>query len=134
MRPHPVTLTRSPTLYKTQDLQAASRDPSSSFHIPSGQSGPSSPDAPPPTHDHAATPAPTHTVQMSTLAYRLPPGPAGRSDTPHTLEWAKQCLREWEYDPTSFWEQRILWGDHDVFQWVLSLLRLNEGVLMGENV
>ena len=127
-----MTPTRSPTLYKTQDLQTAFHEPSSPLHIPPGQTGSSSPDAPLPTHDHAATPAPTHVAQMSMLAYQLLPGPAGRSDTPHTLERAKQCLREWEYDPTSFWEQS--WGDHDVFQWVLSLLRLNEGVLMGENV
>ena len=71
---------------------------------------------------------------MSTLAYKLPPGPAGRADTPHTLEQAKECLREWGYDPMSFWEQRIVWGDHDAFQWVLPLLRHHEGVLMEENV
>ena len=34
----------------------------------------------------------------------------------------------------SFWEQKIVWGDHDAFQWVPSLLRHDEGVLMGDYV
>jgi hypothetical protein len=34
----------------------------------------------------------------------------------------------------SFWEQRIVWGDHDAFQWVLPLLGLDEGALMGGDV
>ena len=34
----------------------------------------------------------------------------------------------------SFWEQRIVWGDHDAFQWVLSLLRHDEEVMIGDCV
>ena len=119
---------------KAQDLQAAFRDPSSPFHIPAGQSGPSSPDAPPPTHDHAAT---SNAYSYCANVNASLPTPSRHSRSlrhQQTLEQAKECLREWGYDPMSFWEQRIVWGDHDAFKWVLSLLGLDEGVLTGGNV
>jgi hypothetical protein len=31
---------------------------------------------------------------------------------------ARELLTEMGYDPTSFWEQPIVWGDHDSFQCV----------------
>jgi hypothetical protein len=32
------------------------------------------------------------------------------------LEQAREKLRIAGFDPTSFWEQHIVWGDHDAFQ------------------
>ncbi|KAG5337595.1 hypothetical protein C0989_009223 [Termitomyces sp. Mn162] len=75
-------------------LQAAFRDPSSPFHIPPGTQGPSSPDPPSDTED-------------------VDP-----------LKAAAQKLTEAGFDPASFWEQRIVWGDQDAFhrmKWVLSI-------------
>ncbi|KAG5721317.1 hypothetical protein E4T56_gene10008 [Termitomyces sp. T112] len=69
-------------------LQAAFRDPSSPFHIPPGTQGPSSPDPPSDTED-------------------VDP-----------LKAAAQKLTEAGFDPASFWEQRIVWGDQDAFQHV----------------
>lgn len=34
----------------------------------------------------------------------------------------QQRLRELGYDPESFWEQPIVWGDHDSFQYALGRL------------
>ncbi|GLB41567.1 putative thioesterase-like superfamily protein [Lyophyllum shimeji] len=70
-------------------LQAAFRDPSSPFHIPPGTEGPASPDPPSQTEDVV-----------------------------DPLEEAHQKLTEAGFDPASFWEQRIAWGDQDPFQHV----------------
>ncbi|KAG6868055.1 hypothetical protein C0993_007914 [Termitomyces sp. T159_Od127] len=78
-------------------LQAAFRDPSSPFHIPPGTQGPSSPD-------------PSSELEVE--------------DTVDPLTAATQKLKETGFDPASFWEQRIVWGDQDAFhrmKWVLSL-------------
>jgi len=79
-----------------QALQAAFRDPSSPFHIPPGSIGPESPDSPP-----------TH-ANLTTLS----------AETVNPLEKAREKLRRAGLDPKSFWEQRIVWGDHDSFQCV----------------
>ncbi|TFK39682.1 Thioesterase/thiol ester dehydrase-isomerase [Crucibulum laeve] len=79
-------------------LQAAFRDPSSPFHIPPGEKGPESPDAPP---SHAT---------LRTLATM--------ENTMDPLEEAQEKLSSAGFDPASFWEQRIVWGDHDSFQHV----------------
>ncbi|RDB18563.1 hypothetical protein Hypma_000240 [Hypsizygus marmoreus] len=71
-------------------LQASFRDPSSPFHIPPGTKGPESPH-PHPSHD----------------AVDVEP-----------LEEARHKLMEAGFDPASFWEQRIVWGDQDSFQHV----------------
>ncbi|KDR80876.1 hypothetical protein GALMADRAFT_135966 [Galerina marginata CBS 339.88] len=80
-------------------LQAAFRDPSSPFHIPPDSQGPESPDSP---ADHA---------NLTTLA-------SESLDSLDPLEEAHEKLRRAGFDPQSFWEQRIVWGDHDSFQHV----------------
>lgn len=76
-------------------LQDAFRDPSSPFHLPPGTQGPESPD-PPAEHLHTAAAA----VEVS------------------SAEHARATLTKLGYDPTSFWEQKVVWGDHDAFQHV----------------
>ncbi|KAG5652809.1 hypothetical protein H0H81_003578 [Sphagnurus paluster] len=83
-------------------LQAAFRDPSSPYYIPPGTTGPSSPDPEP----------------VEAAATELNP-----------LEEAKQKLTEAGFDPASFWEQRIVWGDQDPFQCVDCALNLKRDVL-----
>ncbi|KZT00600.1 uncharacterized protein LAESUDRAFT_764507 [Laetiporus sulphureus 93-53] len=73
-----------------RSLQDAFRDPSSPFHLPPGTQGPASPD--PPAEF-------LHTEAQETRA-----------------EQARTKMLELGYDPSSFWEQRIVWGDHDAFQ------------------
>ncbi|KAG6909802.1 hypothetical protein DXG01_015295 [Tephrocybe rancida] len=75
-------------------LQAAFRDPSSPFHIPPGSQGPASPDP-----------------------------PAENDVTEGPLKEATRRLTEAGFDPTSFWEQRIVWADQDPFRrikWMIS--------------
>ncbi|KAH9479271.1 hypothetical protein JR316_0007859 [Psilocybe cubensis] len=82
-------------------LQAAFRDPSSPFHIPPGSTGPESPDSPPTQ------------ARLTTLA-----SSESKSDYPDLLTEGYEKLRRGGFDPESFWEQRIVWGDHDSFQHV----------------
>ncbi|KAI0058935.1 hypothetical protein BV25DRAFT_1908912 [Artomyces pyxidatus] len=70
-------------------LQDAFRNPSSPYHIPPGTQGPASPDE-----------------------LESPPDP------PSVADHARLKLAQKGYDPTSFWEQPIVWGDHDAFQHV----------------
>ncbi|OBZ73730.1 hypothetical protein A0H81_06230 [Grifola frondosa] len=70
-------------------LREAFRDSSSPFHIAPGTQGPESPD-PPAEHLHTVSPAAE----------------------------ARAKLTELGYDPESFWEQQVVWGDHDSFQHV----------------
>ncbi|EIN06231.1 Thioesterase/thiol ester dehydrase-isomerase [Punctularia strigosozonata HHB-11173 SS5] len=80
---------RTSRAYSTiQQLQAAFRDPNSPFHIPPGSTGP-------------ATPHPE--VNEGELSVE---------------DEARQSLLKAGYDPRSFWEQPIVWGDHDAFQHV----------------
>ena len=37
---------------------------------------------------------------------------------------AKRELSRMGYDPTTFYEQRVVWGDHDSFQCVFSLQKV----------
>lgn len=85
------------TDYLLQDLRAAFRDPNSPFYIPPGTTGPASPDEIP---------------EPSTLST-----PNNASDE---LENAHHKLLKNGFDPTSFWEQRIAWGDQDPFQYVFA--------------
>ncbi|EGN97007.1 hypothetical protein SERLA73DRAFT_185281 [Serpula lacrymans var. lacrymans S7.3] len=78
-----------------ESLQAAFRDPSSPFHIPPGTQGPASPD---PLFE--ANPI---LDSVPELAPR---------------EEATQKLLALGYDPSSLWEQSIVWGHHDAFQHV----------------
>ncbi|KAI0322788.1 HotDog domain-containing protein [Amylostereum chailletii] len=59
-----------------------------------------------------------------TSPYHIPPGtqgPASADEPPSPDSIAAQArakLASQGYDPTSFWEQQIVWGDHDAFQHV----------------
>jgi len=108
---HPVSLPRGRTIGSIgshrckssstiSDLQAAFCDPTSPFHIPPGSQGPESPDDPP-------------VLQTSTGSSE--PCQEFIADA---LEQAREKLRVAGFDPKSFWEQRIVWGDHDAFQHV----------------
>ncbi|KAF8702914.1 hypothetical protein AX14_014304 [Amanita brunnescens Koide BX004] len=77
------------------DLQAAFRDPNSPFYIPPGTTGPASPDEIP------------GSSTLTTL-----------NNASDKLENSYQKLLKNGFDPTSFWEQRIAWGDQDSFQHV----------------
>ncbi|CCM02657.1 uncharacterized protein FIBRA_04761 [Fibroporia radiculosa] len=56
--------------------------------------------------------------------FHIPPGSQGPAspdppvDVLDPAEEARETLIALGYDPTSFWEQRIVWGDHDAFQHV----------------
>ncbi|KAL9713383.1 hypothetical protein Ac2012v2_002991 [Leucoagaricus gongylophorus] len=78
----------------TQELQAAFRDPTSPYFIPPSTKGPEAEDSPP------------HTYGFNAAALN--------SSDP--LMKAKENLKNEGFDPLSFWEQRIVWGDHDAFQ------------------
>ncbi|KAF8909276.1 HotDog domain-containing protein [Gymnopilus junonius] len=94
-------LDQRPCPYFLEELQAAFRDPSSPFHLPPGTQGPESPDSPPdPAHLAAA-------LGLSESVEALEP-----------LEEARRKLLKAGLDPGSFWEQRVVWGDHDSFQHV----------------
>ncbi|EIM84325.1 uncharacterized protein STEHIDRAFT_82241 [Stereum hirsutum FP-91666 SS1] len=72
------------------DLQSAFRDPTSPYHLPPGAQGPAHPD------DHGIE----------------------ESEPVSAAEEAKATFIQQGYDPSSFWEQSIVWGDHDAFQHV----------------
>jgi hypothetical protein len=80
----------------------AFRDPSSPFHLQEGEIGPASPDEPPrPTIQ-------SHT--FSTVATGYAPVEADLAEV--SAEAREYALRE-SYDPDSFVEQKIVWGDMD---------------------
>ncbi|KAL4244538.1 hypothetical protein ABKN59_010370 [Abortiporus biennis] len=85
----PLTATRFS--HHIKSLQAAFKDPASPFHIPPGQSGPAHP------QDHGVTEADLNA---------------------EVAREAKEKLLSLGYDPASFWEQPVVWGDHDSFQHV----------------
>jgi len=76
-----------------QDLRDKFKDPLSPFYLAPGEKGPESPD-----------PVPS------------PPVMEQASNESVAAE-AKQELGRMGYDPTTFYEQRVVWGDHDSFQW-----------------
>ncbi|KAF8809535.1 hypothetical protein BYT27DRAFT_7136205 [Phlegmacium glaucopus] len=82
-------------------LQAAFRDPTSPFHIPPGSQGPESPDSPPLLQNLTMSSSESHPELIV-----------------DPLEQAREKLRVAGFDPKSFWEQHIVWGDHDAFQHV----------------
>ncbi|KAF9465570.1 Thioesterase/thiol ester dehydrase-isomerase [Collybia nuda] len=87
-----VQFQKRPNSSSISKLQAAFRDPSSPFHIPPGSQGPESD----PTAPDSATENP-------------PIDP---------LKEAREKLIASGFDPASFWEQSIAWGDQDPFQHV----------------
>ncbi|PCH44535.1 Thioesterase/thiol ester dehydrase-isomerase [Wolfiporia cocos MD-104 SS10] len=82
-----------------RSLQDAFRDPSSPFHIAPGTQGPASPDPP-------------------SEAELLHTNAINEDEMTEAAERARRTLIDLGYDPSSFWEQRIVWGDHDAFQHV----------------
>lgn len=64
-----------------------------------------------------------------TSPFHLPPGTQG-PDSPDPLpeevspaDEGRATLAALGYDPDSFWEQPVVWGDHDSFQCVTMLVR-----------
>ncbi|PPQ70847.1 hypothetical protein CVT24_001054 [Panaeolus cyanescens] len=84
-----------------QGLQAAFKDPASPFYLAPGTEGPESPDSPP---SHA---------YISTLSAQ-----EHVSEQEDPVKAAHDKLIRGGFDPLSFWEQRIVWGDQDSFQHV----------------
>ncbi|OCH96302.1 Thioesterase/thiol ester dehydrase-isomerase [Obba rivulosa] len=120
-----------------KSLQDAFRDPSSPFHIPPGTHGPASPDPPSEAELHTSAhdvPIGLPDELLSAHDQSLPSTDAfSASDVPpesplsgEQNEWgqspvaetAKAHLLRGGYDPDSFWEQPVVWGDHDAFQHV----------------
>ena len=97
--PHPRVLTNAATPMNPsgsppqQSLQDAFRDPSSPYHIAPGTQGPAHPE------DHNNLSDYGEIEEQRLIA-----------------EEGRRKLLELGYDPTSFWEQQIVWGDHDSFQ------------------
>ncbi|KAI0682176.1 hypothetical protein BC835DRAFT_1424747 [Cytidiella melzeri] len=83
--------TRSGFQRSHSNIKAAFRDPSSPFHLRPGTKGPAHPE------DHNVSEIDSSVAE------------AGRVE-----------LLRLGFDPTSFWEQPIVWGDHDSFQCVPS--------------
>ncbi|KAI0075340.1 Thioesterase/thiol ester dehydrase-isomerase [Panus rudis PR-1116 ss-1] len=77
-----------------RSLQESFRDPNSPFHIPAGKQGPAHPG------DHG----------LDDIEFRDLDREIARE--------ARQTLLDQGYDPASFWEQPVVWGDHDSFQHV----------------
>ena len=89
-----------PTFIRTdlkgfQDLRDKFKDPLSPFYLAPGEKGPESPDPAPPS-------SVTEQAGYESAAVK-----------------ARQELSQLGYDPTTFYEQRVVWGDHDSFQYVL---------------
>ncbi|KIO10616.1 hypothetical protein M404DRAFT_60521, partial [Pisolithus tinctorius Marx 270] len=84
-------------------LQAAFRNPSSPFHIPPGETGPASPDDPPPSCETNRFDLQQDTDPHGAL-------PAERA------EKAREALISMGCDADTLWEQSIVWGYHDAFR------------------
>ncbi|KDQ18870.1 hypothetical protein BOTBODRAFT_184712 [Botryobasidium botryosum FD-172 SS1] len=84
-----------------RDLQAAFRDPKSPFYLAPGEKGPASPDE--------ASSAAGRTITTNATQPMF-------DDRPDDRESAINYALEKGYDPASFWEQKICWGDLDSFR------------------
>lgn len=82
-----------------EDLRAKFRDPSSPFYLAPGEKGPESPD-----------PVPSSVTEQTNRE-------AAAAE-------ARQEFCRMGYDPATFYEQKVVWGDHDSFQCVCLLPRL----------
>ena len=82
-------------LKRPQDLRDKFKDPLSPFYLAPGEKGPESPDP---------SSSATKQAGYESLAVK-----------------ARQELSQLGYDPTTFYEQKVAWGDHDSFQCVLRL-------------
>ena len=94
------------TLKEFQDLRDKFKDPLSPFYLAPGEKGPESPDPAP------SSPA-TEQVSHGSAAVE-----------------ARKELTRMGYDPTAFYEQKVVWGDHDSFQWAFRILP--RGLLMNK--
>jgi len=86
---------RCQSLSTISALQAAFRVPISPFHTTPGSQ------------------APDDSLQLQTSS--------SESLIVDALEQAREKLRIAGFDPNSFWEQHIVWGDHDAFQHVYNV-------------
>jgi len=84
---------RAGQLRAIHDLRNRFKDPSSPFYLAPGEKGPESPDP-------------------------VPPSVTERVNYESAAAEAKQELSRMGYDPATFYEQRVVWGDHDSFQHV----------------
>lgn len=86
------------TVSACQALRKQFKDPSSPFYLAPGETGPSDADFPLPTGDSA----------LKSAAFEL----EGHSQR----QKAEQRALSHGFDPLSFWEQKICWGDLDSFR------------------
>ncbi|KAI0923574.1 hypothetical protein AcV5_009076 [Taiwanofungus camphoratus] len=104
---HGLPIVQSRRQSSIRSLQDAFRDPSSPFHIAPGTQGPASPDPP------------SELVErLHTEAVVSPPSEDVEATLSPSAAEARTTLLDMGFDPSSFWEQRIVWGDHDAFQHV----------------
>jgi len=90
----------------------AFRDPSSPFHLAPGTVGPASPD--PPSEAELL-----HTLAQSEIAPSVTERAIEKAiEAVDSAEEGRKKLLEMGFDPGSFWEQPVVWGDHDAFQHV----------------
>jgi len=111
-----------------RELQEAFKNPDSPYHIAPGEKGPASPDelvpaqgdAPPSStldshmdwqHDMAK---PSHRMQR--MLENSTEGTSAFDDRKPDRKAAEKYALDNGYDPTSFWEQKICWGDLDSFR------------------
>ncbi|PAV20042.1 Thioesterase thiol ester dehydrase-isomerase [Pyrrhoderma noxium] len=100
-------------------LQASFRDPNSPFYLAPGTSGPSSPGEGFIIPEQAYTLSDTrelHTSSTSDLKSQQKPSNPESNVSPK--EEGKAKLIELGFDPESFYEQKVVWGDMDSFQHV----------------
>jgi hypothetical protein len=90
---YPFPTCRFANLSRFKDLRNKFKDPSSPFYLAPGEKGPESPD-----------PVPSLVTEQ-----------ANRDSA---AAEAKRELCRMGYDPVTFYEQRVVWGDHDSFQCV----------------
>jgi len=81
----------------------AFRDPSSPFHLREGETGPASPDELP---------------KSTTQSYTFSTVPTSYAPVETDLAEAREYALSEGYDPDSFFEQKIVWGDMDSFRHV----------------
>jgi hypothetical protein len=80
-------------LTRAQALQAAFRETTSPFYLAPGTTGPASPDIEESKHSEDVRAA--------------------------AMREGREVLTRRGFDPDSFWEQPVVWGEQDSFQYVL---------------
>ncbi|KAF8517940.1 Thioesterase/thiol ester dehydrase-isomerase [Hysterangium stoloniferum] len=90
-----------------ESLMQAFRDPSSPFHLREGETGPASPDE-----------LPKSTIQSHTFSTVSTGYAPVETDLEEVSVEAREYALSEGYDPDSFLEQKIVWGDMDSFRHV----------------